>query len=119
MNFTDWRGTPIKPGSIIIYGTRSGSSLYVTEGEVVDVIPIKSGMVARLTDAISRETDRDKRFYLEHKLHQAERLAYKLKVKRLREAGIQKHPDEPRFWGDPDGKVVPVTKVERVTVLAT
>lgn len=34
----DWRGTEIKVGSRVIYVSRQHSSMWVTEGEVTDII---------------------------------------------------------------------------------
>jgi hypothetical protein len=35
---TDWRGTPIRPGATIVYPARQGSSLWLTEAEVVEIV---------------------------------------------------------------------------------
>lgn len=39
MGMTDWRGTSIKVGDIVVYPSRQGSHLWMTEGEVVEVTP--------------------------------------------------------------------------------
>lgn len=36
----DWRGTPIKVGSTIVYPSRQGSRLWMNEGEVVGLKPL-------------------------------------------------------------------------------
>ena len=35
----DWRGSPIKVGSTVVYPSRQGSRLWMSEGEVVSVKP--------------------------------------------------------------------------------
>lgn len=35
----DWRGTKIKVGQTVVYPSRQGSSLWMTEGVVVEVNP--------------------------------------------------------------------------------
>lgn len=35
----DWRGTSIDIGSIVVYPSRQGSSLWMSEGEVVGLKP--------------------------------------------------------------------------------
>lgn len=39
---TDWRGNEITVGAIVLYPSRQGSSLWMTEGEVVSVESAKS-----------------------------------------------------------------------------
>lgn len=36
----DWRGTPIVPGSIIVYPGRKSSSMWMVEAEVLEIIQI-------------------------------------------------------------------------------
>jgi len=33
----DWRGTPIEVGALVVYPSRTGSSMWITEGQVVSV----------------------------------------------------------------------------------
>lgn len=35
----DWRGTPIHLGAIVVYPSRQGSRLWMSEGEVVGIRP--------------------------------------------------------------------------------
>jgi hypothetical protein len=36
----DWRGTEIKPGSIIVYPGRQSSSMWMVEAEVMEIITV-------------------------------------------------------------------------------
>jgi len=36
----DWRGTPIKVGSTVVYPSRKGSSLWMIEGVVQSLTPL-------------------------------------------------------------------------------
>ena len=36
----DWRGTPIVVGSTVVYPSRKGSSLWMTEGTVIGLKPL-------------------------------------------------------------------------------
>lgn len=55
----DWRGTPIAVGSIVVYPSRQGSSLWMSEGEVVATKPFtvkKKGSQRTSHPAIERVT---------------------------------------------------------------
>lgn len=55
----DWRGTPIVNGSIVVYPSRQGSSLWMSEGEVVGLKPFtvkKKGSQRTSHPAIERVT---------------------------------------------------------------
>lgn len=59
----DWRGTEIVAGSIVVYPSRQFSSMWITEGEVVEV---KGGKVAV----------RKNRSSADHKAAPSKQLAY-------------------------------------------
>jgi hypothetical protein len=108
--FKDWRGTPIKVGSHVVYGTRSGSSLYITEGEVVEIKADDNyhAQTARRLDQKMQEQGFDQKTYEKVLYHHG--LAFKLKVKRVAQTGGF-------FAWEQPGKVVTITSVERVTVV--
>lgn len=41
----DWRGTPIKVGSVVVYPSRQSSSLWMSQGEVVSISDSKIGVI--------------------------------------------------------------------------
>lgn len=70
---TDWRGTPIAPGAVVLYATRAGSSTYTTEARVLDILegerplrvqPIREKGSYGSIDA--KEGDRPRRVGLTH-----------------------------------------------------
>lgn len=104
-NFTDWRGTPIKEGSRIIYAVRVGSSLDVIEGIVKTLIPDPPEVLEEKGYWRMRDEDPE-RYEKWINTYYPEHLRYTLKVYRVRSTG---------WMGDKP--VVDIKVVDRITVI--
>jgi hypothetical protein len=106
----DWRGSTIRIGSRVIYSTRSGSSLDVIEGEVVEIIEgndTYQWFVDNHTRAFKESGRGDPRV-----IDYYSKWLFKLRIQPLKEAGSW-HGSSDRSKGKP----VVITKVDCVTVV--
>lgn len=112
VELTDWRGTPVNVGDHVVYAVRHGSSLSITEGEIIDIqIPGAYNRHAQLAESLDAQFVRggyDQEKY-ERMLYHL-RLHFKLRVKRINQPGGFSS------WETP-GKVVTLNEVDRVTVI--
>jgi len=108
--FTDWRGTEIKKGSIILYAVGSSSSVNIAEAEVVDITPTDNYHVraAKELEVWLQKNPFDQRHYDNMVLHK--NLCYKLRVRRIAQ------PFGFSSWENPE-RLSTLTSVERVTVI--